>query len=142
MMTDTAIAAIAKLTGEKVRTAKCDGTTYAVSKSWIVWYSKDDWHAVHRATCRHGRGPALSAIVADRPGDLWRTVKPVTLDIDALRRHKSLCGYTVVDVAVRLGYHPANLDVSRRLSGAMPVNLEFAQRAVAAFGRGVLGGEK
>lgn len=137
-MTPSALQAIATLTGEQPHPCKRDGIVYAVSRSWIVWYAKDDWHAVHRASCRHGRGPALSGIVIDRPGELWTANGVTTLNLDALRQYAKTCGYTATDIAVRLGYSPSNQEVRRILTGNRPVTVQFAQRAVAAFGRGVL----
>lgn len=144
-MTPSALEAIAKLTGEPVHPCKVDGVVYAVSRSWLVWYAKDDWHAVLRDSCCHSRHPSIQGVFDSAVlGVLWRDLDPqyvARLDLDRLRAHVKTCGYTMVDVAVRLGYVPTNKRVSKQLSGALPVNKEFAQRAVAAFGRGVLRGE-
>lgn len=140
-MTPSALQAIAKLTGEPCRPCQFKGTTYAVSKSWLIWYAKDDWHSVDRNTCRHTRDPSLrGALVADIFA-VVEAVDPQSLDLDRLRQHVKTCGYTMVDLAVRMGYVPTNKRVAKYLAGKLPVTQEFAQRAVAAFGRGVLRGE-
>lgn len=140
-MTPSAMAAIATLTGEQPHPCKRDGIVYAVSANWTVWWFKDDWHSVYRPMCRHKRSPSLQDVVS-RGGDglWWHDVALVaTLDLEALRLHAEMCGYTVVDLAVRMGYSPSNNEVRRILTGNRPVTVQFAQRAVAAFGCGVLG---
>jgi len=142
-MHPVALVAIAKLTGEPCRPCHFKGTTYAVSKSWLVWYAKDDWKAVHRPTCTLHASWALSDLLGaeKRYRCPWSEYEPAELDLDRLRQHVKTCGYTMVDLAVRLGYVPTNKRVAKYLAGRLPVTQEFAQRAVAAFGRGVLRGE-
>lgn len=139
MMTPTALQTITTLTGEPCHPCKRDGIVYAVSRSWIVWYAKDDWHAVDRHSCLHTREASLQAVFFSGMGNLWRDQEVTTLDLDALRQHQKHCNYSVVDLSVRLGYSPSNNEVRRILTGNRPVTVQFAQRAVAAFGRGVLG---
>ena len=145
MMTPTALEAIAKLTGEPCHPCHFKGTTYSVSKSWLVWYAKDDWHAVLRDSCCHSRHPSIQGVFDSAVlGVLWRDLDPqyvARLDMDRLKAHAKLCGYTMVDLAVRMGYVPTNKRVGKYLAGKLPVTQEFCQRAVAAFGRGVLRGE-
>ena len=144
-MHHAALVAIAKLTGEPCRPCRFKGTTYAVSKSWLVWYAKDDWHSVYRGACLHMRAPslqdALPAVAISSAVVPWQNYRVDRLDLEALRQHVKTCGYTMVDVALRLGYVPTNKRVAKYLAGKLPVTQEFAQRAVAAFGRGVLRGE-
>lgn len=145
-MTPSALQAIATLTGEPVHPCKRDGIVYAVSKSWTVWYHKDDWHAVDRQCLIHERTPILgNAVQTMYANPLMRSWADYPLNgelsLDALRQYANTCGYTTTDLAVRMGYSPGNKDVCRYLSGNKPVTKEFAQRAVAAFGRGVLGGQ-
>jgi len=141
-MHPAALVAIAKLTGEPTHPCHFKGTIYAVSKSWLVWHAKDDWHAVERHSCLHTREASLQAVFFSDMGNLWHDQDvSVGLDLEALRQHVKTCGYTMVDVALRLGYVPTNKRVAKYLAGKLPVTQEFAQRAVAAFGRGVLRGE-
>jgi hypothetical protein len=143
MMTPSALVAIATLTGEQPHPCKRDGITYAVSRSWVVWYAKDDWHAVDRPSCLHTRSASLRDVCELDRRCLWSAIDLAgsKLDLDALRQYAKTCGYTATDLAVRLGYSPSNQEVRRILTGNRPVTVQFAQRAVAAFGRGVLGGE-
>ena len=141
-MHPAALVAIAALTGEPTHSCRFKGTTYAVSKSWLVWYAKDDWHAVMRYSCVHARDAALRGVIRPFRVILWSDEDvSAGLDLEALRQHVKTCGYTMVDVAIRMGYVPTNKRVSKQLSGKLPVTKEFCQRAVAAFGRGVLRGE-
>lgn len=143
MMTPAALQAIATLTGEPCHPCKRDGIVYAVSRSWVVWYAKDDWHAVDRPSCLHTRSASLQDVFEMDRRCLWSAIDLAgsKLDLDALRQHQKHCNYSVVDLSVRLGYSPSNNEVRRILTGNRPVTVQFAQRAVAAFGRGVLGGE-
>ena len=114
MMTPTSIEAIATLTGEPVHPCNQDGTIYAVSRSWIVWYSKDDWHAVDRHSCLHTRHPSLRGALMVDIGDQWRDQDvSAGVDLVALRQHVKACGYTMADVAVRLGFVPTNKRVAK-----------------------------
>jgi len=142
MMTPTSLQAISALTGEPCHPCKRDGIVYAVSKSWTVWHRKQQWHAVNRSTCKYRRNKLLETVIVEDLGVPWADMD-VSLQCDLLerlRRHKERTGYTVVKIAVRMGYSPSNNEVRRILTGNRATTVPFAQRAVAAFGRGVLGG--
>lgn len=141
-MTPVALAAIATLTGEQPHPSRHDGITYAVSKSWVVWRHKDDWKAVHRPTCTLQISWCVSDLLGKdmRYNCPWKQYEMIGLrpaDLQALRESR---GYTMTDLAVRMGYHPSNrINVSQVLSGKRVPSTEFVQRAIAAFGR--IGGE-
>ena len=137
-MTPTALAAIVALTGEPCHPCPTRARIYAVSRSWIVWHEGDDLHTVYRPTCAHLRNASLQSLF--RPfGQPWvYYYAPEGLDLEALRAHVKACGYTVADVAARLGYVPTNRQLARYLAGRLTPSREFCQRAMAAFGRSVL----
>ena len=142
MMTPSALVAIATLTGEPCYPCKRDGIVYAVSRSWVVWgESKQRWKAVYRPTCTLRSSWSLDDLLKTemRHRCPWTQYDVESVNLDALRKLSASSGYTTKDVAVRLGYSPSNNEVRRILTGNRPVTVQFAQRAVAAFGRGVLG---
>jgi hypothetical protein len=139
-MKPTDLATIAVLTGEPCHPCQTRAVTYAVSLSWVVWWRGGLWHAVHRSSCHHRQNAWLMDCIVEDLGVLWSDLDTTgkTLDLIGLLFFMANRGYTVRDVAARLGYVPTNRQVARYLSGKLPPSREFCQRAMAAFGSSVL----